>query len=137
KEVEHWSEWHNLVDMDEFAKEELEFGSYYLYNLILISLWSTTEAKIDDITLKFILAVPRTLHRLEFSKLTAPVVEVLRMNRVQRAKHILHLYKEKINAPLKKGIGRFESVFEAIGLGGGVPDGVRRGFMEMSEIRHN
>lgn len=49
----------------------------------------------------------------------------------------LRLFRDERRVPYQKGIGRFEVVLEALGLGGGVPELVRRRFMEMSEIRHN
>jgi hypothetical protein len=133
----HWSNCIGLMDMNIILEDELAGYSHSLYDMTLVSLWGTTEAKLDDIMLKFVAAAPKVLRGSEFAKLTAPVVDILKMSNIQRYRLLLNLFKEKVGAPMKKGIGRFEAVFGAIGLGGGVPEGVRRRFMEMSEIRHN
>jgi hypothetical protein len=54
----------------------------------------------------------------------------------ERAAFVVGLLEQDIGAELKKGVGRFESVLEAIGLAGGATDAVRRGVLELSETRN-
>ncbi|MSS71104.1 MAG: hypothetical protein EXS64_06420 [Candidatus Latescibacteria bacterium] len=44
--------------------------------------------------------------------------------------------KQNINTNLKPGIGRFESILGKLGLGGEVPDRIRRIMFELSEKRN-
>ena len=104
---------------------------------VQVSLWSIAEAKIDDIIHRFVLADPSVLSRQEFEKIAIPASDALSMKRSQLCRDIVNQYKEKVGSSFKKGIGRFENVLSAIGLGGGVPDGAKKAFMEISELRNN
>jgi hypothetical protein len=44
--------------------------------------------------------------------------------------------KEEVRANFQPGVGRFEAILNAVELGGPVHDGVRRAFLELSEVRH-
>ena len=87
------------MDMREYLEDELVSNHTYLYNLVLVSLWSITEAKIDDIVYNFALADYSVLSRSEFSKITIPIAVTLRMKHAIYARTFLINIKRKSEHP--------------------------------------
>jgi hypothetical protein len=117
-------------------ENEIRNDHMFLCKFCLVSMWGITEAKIDDIIYRYVSADPSVLIAPAFSKIVIPVDEALAMTKPRVYLYVINQFKERTNASLKRGIGRFETLLEAIDLGGGVPPGARRAFMEMAEIRH-
>ncbi len=69
-------------------------------------------------------------------KVKGPLVDFLGASDDERAEWLSQELKLVVKITLIKGVGRFEAVFDAIGLGGPVEDEPRRAFLELSEIRN-
>ncbi|MCI0615105.1 hypothetical protein L0244_19105 [bacterium] len=54
----------------------------------------------------------------------------------ERNEYILDLLHKELGTKLKVGVGRFESLLHAIGLGGGVHDLVRDSLFELAQVRN-
>jgi hypothetical protein len=137
KEPDHWLKGIGVRDFRPYAQQEVEGGSSYLYGLALINLWGIAEAKVEDISLCMMATFPVILSNTQFSSLSGKLVEFSKLNKAQRVRYIFNSFKQKIEPKAKRGVGRFESILEAVDLGGGVHDDAKRLFLEMSEIRNN
>jgi len=133
----HWSERFGLTTLDKFLEAEIGHDHAYLYNLLLVYIWGTTEAKIDDIIVSFLVAKPKMLKKEPFKSLECKIGDVLNASPLERARTAIRLYRDAKRVSYHKGISRFSVLLDAVGLGGGVPEQVTRRFLEMSEIRHN
>ncbi len=135
--IHHWTEAYGLTPMDKYLDRELAENHSYLYNQLLVVIWSVTEAKIDDVIVSYVLAVPKILKKDIFANLKCTIGDMVGVPSRQRVRSALRLYRESKNATFKKGMARFELLLDAVGLGGSVPQDVTRRFIEISEIRHN
>ena len=54
----------------------------------------------------------------------------------ERAFYVVGLFEREVGVPLKSGVGRFESLLELIGLGGPVPEQIKRTMFELSQVRN-
>ncbi|APW63525.1 hypothetical protein [Paludisphaera borealis] len=135
---EHWSEQFGLDLMTPYVEQEVENKSYFMYNLLLVWIWSITEAKLNDVAENFVLADPSVLTGPKFKNIKLGVDHFVGGRRKSDAYRMIFAeYKREAAPESKVGIGRFESMFDALGLKGGVPKEVRALFLEMSEVRHN
>src|SRR5262249_41344073 len=94
------------------------------------------EAKAEDIAFLMLRTFPKVLDNKQFAGLSGRIVELHKLSRIKRLRLIFNSFKQKIEPSAKRGVGRFESVLEAVDLGGAVHDDARRLLFEMSEIRH-
>jgi len=69
-------------------------------------------------------------------KLTGPLVEYASATESDQAEQLLNLLKNDKSASLKEGCGRFESLLNAINLGGPVTPKASKKLLELSEVRH-
>jgi hypothetical protein len=122
--------------LEQFAREENAHGFPFLYSLAIVRLWSILESMADEVLIALLeetetIQMPEILRRIQGS-----VVEFARSPRDTQFEFLASQLRSVVQASLKPGIGRFEAVFEPLGLGGPVPDNVRRLFMEMAQLRN-
>jgi hypothetical protein len=133
----HWSDIYGITNLDNYLTKELEENHCHLYNQLLITLWAITEAKIDDVILSYVLAVPSVLKKEAFTNLKCTIGDMLGGTTRHKARLALRLYRESKGGAFKRGAERFNLMLDVVGLGGGIPTKVSQHFIEMSEIRHN
>jgi hypothetical protein len=119
-----------------FGKQQESKGFTYLYALASIKLWSILEATIEDVALECIQTPDRCSDAKLLAGLKGPLFEFLRQSAEERAEFLVGQLKQEVRASMQKGIGRFEAVLMPLGLGGAVPDAVRRAIFELSEVRN-
>jgi hypothetical protein len=119
-----------------FATGQRPLGFPYLWYLASVRLWTLLEVAVEDVVMEF-LAVPdhipmdSVVRRLE-----APVLAFQALEANEKAETLINLLKEKTKSSLKPGVGRLEGVLDPVGLGGSVPDIVRRVVLELSQVRN-
>ncbi len=122
--------------LEAFASEENDNGFPYLYSLASIRLWTILEAAIDDMVLQELQREPERRKSEVVGKLRGPLMEFVALTPVEQADYLLDLLKREVGTRLRYGVGAFESLLEAVGLGGGVHDSIRRILLELGQVRN-
>jgi hypothetical protein len=108
----------------------------FLHSLAAFRLWAILEASVEDFARELLVDHPELRERPEFVRLEGALVPFVTASPDRQADILLTHLEERVSAPLKTGVGRFESLLAACGLGGGVCDSVRRVLLELSEVRN-
>jgi hypothetical protein len=119
-----------------FGKQQESKGFSYLYGVATIKLWSILEATIDAVALECIQTPDRCSDTKLLAGLKGPLFEFLQSSADERAEFLVGQLKQEVRASIQKGIGRFEAILAPVGMGGDVPDVVRRTIFELSEVRN-
>lgn len=119
-----------------FSKQEKESGYTYLFSMAIVKLWSILEAAADDIILNLLKDRNRLLTIEAIRKFKAPIIEFLSAPEDEQTEFFLEQLKQELGSSFKLGVGRFESLFKILGIGGPVEDLSRRGLLDFSEIRN-
>lgn len=122
--------------LESFATAQRPGGFPYLYQLAVTRLWSILEAHVQEVFVTVTLSNPEVRNLPGIKKLKGPLVDFADIPRERQAEFLFGALLEELGAPLKRGVGRFEAVFDAIGLGGPIDENVRRLLLEVSEIRN-
>ena len=131
REVRKWAEREEI-----FARQQELKGFTYLYALASIKLWSILEAAIDDIALECVETPARCTDAKLLAALKGPLLEFLESSDEERSEFLVGQLKQEVRSSLQKGIGHFEAILAPLGLGGAVPEAVRRAIFELSEVRN-
>ena len=119
-----------------FARDEVNYGFPYLLNLASVTLWGILEAAVDDLSAFLIIVWPACKELQTIRKIKGPLIEFSCASEFEQAEYLLTELKQSVNANLKLGCGRFESLLNPIGLGGSVDETVKRLFLELSQVRN-
>jgi len=122
--------------VESFAKDEWDNDFPYLYGLATIRLWTIMESAIDELVIDLVRLRPQVRELPAIQKLKGPLISFISSSPEEQAEFLVNVLKEDVRASLQPGIGRFEAILNAVGLGGAVHDGVRRVLLELSEVRH-
>ena len=122
--------------VEQFAIEQIAQGFPYLYGLLAIRIWTILEDLVDGIVLNRLNDKSLLLGLPALEALSVPFVQFLNSSEQSREELILEALKQNTKSRLKVGVGRFESLLDAVGLGGAVPDSVKRTLLELSEVRN-
>lgn len=122
--------------LERFAAQQLPAGFPYLYGLAALRLWTILEVFAEHLLLEVFKERLEVRSEPEVQKLRGPLVEFASASDEEQAELLLNLLIDQLGAGMKKGVGRFEAVFQVIGLGGPVDDHIRRVLLELSEVRH-
>ena len=123
-------------DLEAHALEAESKGFPLLFELAITRLWGQLEASIEDYVLAVLTANSQFLRTGRIGSLKLELSAMLGASPRDQATLAFSQYKQEIKSSLKRGVGRFESVLDVVGLAGGVPDSVSRTFVEFSEIRN-
>lgn len=80
--------------------------------------------------------MPDVLRRDEVRRIKGPIAELLSASPVERAEFLANALAQEVKAPLQKGVGRFEALLQAVGLGGKVDRTVRDVLFELLSVRN-
>jgi hypothetical protein len=126
----------DIEDYVRYGVEQLTTEMPYLYGLAIVRLVTILEVTVTDACIEALVLWPHLRLGSEISDIKGPLVEFAAMTNLEQAECIVAAIIEKTRSKLKRGVGRFEPVLDAIGLGGGVDDGIRKIICEMLEIRN-
>lgn len=122
--------------LSSLANREIESGFYLLLSQGTVSLWNSLENMTKTTIRNWLCNSPEILTHDPWSTLKVRVGDYAGLDVEQRADYLVELLEQTQAAHLKLGVGRFETMFDSIGLGGGVDDSVRRSLIELQQIRH-
>ena len=121
--------------LEDFAQSQQARGFPYLYELAAIKLWSLLESAVEDVVSEEIRLQPRS--RLpDLTRIKGSLVEFMDATPDEQVDFLIEKLKESMDTPFKKGCGRFESLLNAVKLGGSVDDAPRKALFELCEVRN-
>jgi hypothetical protein len=119
-------------------QDEAGLGNY-LHGLAYVRLCTALETTADRLLLAMLSEKEAWLRYPGVSSIKALRVDVVRLLNFSRHEQVEYLAREirqGVAASLKEGVGRYESVLEAVGLSGPVPESVRSAIFELTEVRN-
>lgn len=126
----------HAAKLQSFAEDQDSKGFPYLYNLLAIRVWTILENLVDEFAATRV-QDPEKLPSLKgLEGLSVPLLQFVSAGEDARTEFIVDAIKQATKSRLKIGVGRFESLLDAVGLGGGVSDPIRKIVLELSEIRN-
>jgi hypothetical protein len=118
------------------AKQHLDLGFSYLYELMLVKFWSILEAGIEEIAVECLKRPDECKDTNLLRSLKGPLLEFASASLDQRAEFLYSEIKVATKSALKVGVGVFEAVLEPLGMAGSVDDLTRRLLLELQQKRH-
>jgi len=122
--------------LESFAKDERTAGFSYLFDLVVVKLWSILETWSDDLLVEQLRAPAKCKDKHLIMSLKGPLLDFANAGPDEQAELLATELKVAVKAPLKLGVSRFEAIFEPLGLDGLVPDIVRKTIFELSQARN-
>jgi len=123
-------------ELQSYAKEQSDAGMPYLRALLTIRLVIVTETVIQDAVLTSLESVPGVLEREEVRRIKGPVAELLAASPAERAEFFAMALARDGKDHSQSGIGKYERLLQAVGLGGAIDDTVQRALFELVQVRN-
>lgn len=122
-----------LADLAAFEEQR---GYPLLFAHSAVSLWGSLEVLVHDLAVAWLSSHQTALAQPPLSTLKLPVSTIQTVQGDELMVHIVSEALRNLKSDLKRGVGQFESLLEAVGLGGGVDQKVREGVFYLQQYRH-
>jgi hypothetical protein len=122
--------------LEELALSQAADDFLMLYAHASVLLWSSLEATIPDLVVQALSENRQILENAAFLKVKLPVA-VLNAQPEDQIASVISELERQMNAPLKRGVGRFSVLLDAVGLGFEIDEDSRRTLLELSQARNN
>lgn len=120
----------------ELARDEKAAGFRTLFAMGVVKLTSILETAVTDF-MAGMLCVKPELRRVEaITRLKGSLVEFAALEYADQAEYLVEALQLELKTTFKLGVGKFESLLGAIGLGGNVDEAVKRLLLELFETRN-
>lgn len=119
-----------------FAKEEINADFPLLHAHALMGLWGALEAMVEDLAVSWLATDPSALERPVFAKIKVAIGVYARLSRQDQQRYLVSEVKRECKTDLKVGLGQFEDLLSAIGLGGVVDARIRKVLFEAQQVRN-
>ena len=126
----------HFENLETFAKKEATGGHPYLFALASVKLCSILEAAVDHVLVQLLKDPHIVASSTKLSRLKGPLVEFMGATELDRMVYLREALKQEMASDLKIGIGRFESILDALGFSGTVAPSIRKALLELHEIRN-
>lgn len=117
---------------EELAPDDLSL----LYGQFVVALWGNLESLVRRVSIDWLLHSPESGVIQQVRSLEGPLVEFAQLSPELQAEQLARLLENKVRAPLKTGVNRFESVLAVFGLSGPVDPWVTEQFYELAHVRN-
>jgi hypothetical protein len=123
-------------DIERLAAEEVKNGFPLLYAHSVVALWSALEAVIPRFCADWLMCFPQLLEGKAFAKVSVPASSILLADRRVVVEEIVQALERATQSPLKVGVGRFDLLLDAVGIGVIHDEDRRRTLFELSKVRN-
>jgi hypothetical protein len=120
----------------ELAANEEQRGYPLLYAHSVVSLWGSLEVLVQDLAAAWLSTHSQALTEPPLSAIKLPVGTLRSFRDDDLMVYVVSEASRTLKSDLKLGVGQFESVLDAVGLGGGVDQRVRDGVFYLQQYRH-
>lgn len=122
--------------ISEIAAKEVDLDFAHLHEMATVVLWGALEAAVRDFVANLISEFPQARSSDQVAKLKIRFAEYEALSKEERAEYLVEQLEREISAPLKQGVGRFETLLAAVNVSVTVGDDVRRTLHEMCAVRN-
>ena len=126
----------HLEELESFVKEEKASGFSYLFEVVVVRLWTVLETVVGDLVAFLLQNTTEALTKEDVRKVKIPLANFIHATEDERAILLAHHLKQKVTTGTTAGVGVFENVLRAIDFGGPVHEDIKRQLIELSETRH-
>jgi len=117
-------------------EEERARGFTFYFGLATIAIWGGLEAYIEDLLVKCLEMDEVFLACDQVRRLKVSIGDYSSMSPEERRYYVIATLDRDLAAPTKSGLGRFEALFEAFGLGGTIDPELRACILELASVRN-
>src|SRR5258706_3571043 len=125
-----------VEEIEALALGEVEKGFPLLVSHSVVALWSALEAAIVAFCADWLVSHPECLQLESVARIRLPVAAFANADNKATMEAVVDEISQRIDAAMKPGIGRFQSLLENIGIGFGVDADLRKCLFEMSKARN-
>lgn len=122
--------------MAEIARAEIDRKFSTLFGFGVLAYWSWLETLVVDFMVLWITKKPSAVQNLKAVRLKVDLTEYVRLKGRDRARFIVDCIDRELRGPSRIGMGRFETLLEAIGLRVSLNDELRRDLYEFQQVRN-
>lgn len=122
--------------MAKYARREMDSGFATLHAHSLLGLWGAFECFVEDIFLATLKNHPELLASEAFAKVKLPVASLVLQDQDDRLRTLLSEVSRASGSDLALGTTKFERLLDTVGLGGQIPDSVRKSTFSAQQIRN-
>jgi hypothetical protein len=122
--------------MAKFAEAEMKNDFPSLHAHTVVSLWGSLDALVFDLATLRLIHHPETLKDEKLGKLKIPLADYETLTKEERMEFLVRELARSVNADFKTGLGKFEVILDAIGLGGAVSPELKKTLLELSQVRN-
>jgi hypothetical protein len=120
----------------DLAEREIASGFPLLHEQAIVSLWAWTESMVKSLLTAWLLNRPEAYSLAQIQRLRVSIGDYEPLDREERSFFIIELLDRELNAPLKQGCTRFESLLTPFGLSGPVQEKLARDMFELNQVRN-
>lgn len=124
------------AELAPYAAAELANDLAYLKSVLTIQYVTILETVVQDAVLFSLEHAPSVQNRDAIKRIEGPIVELLAASPSERAEFLAAALAHNMKASLKPGVGKFEALLDAVGLGGAIDEPVRRVLLELTAVRN-
>lgn len=118
------------------AKAEIDAGFPTLNGFGVLALWSWAESFASDFAVLWISHRPKCLLDLQSTKIRVELNDFIKLKGRERARFIVDRIDREANGPMKRGLGRLNTVLSAIGFDVTLSNEIQRDIFEFQQIRN-
>ena len=119
------------------AQQEVEKNFPVLHGLAVVALWSWLENFVKEFVVLWLLHRKDAYSVAALQKLKVRLGEYLQLSKTEQAHYVVELLEQDLASPLKRGVTRFDSLFEPFGLvATPLPEGCAKTLFELQQVRN-
>jgi hypothetical protein len=119
------------------AQQEVDKGFPVLHGLAVVALWSWLENFVKGFVVLWLIHRKDAYAATALQKLRVKLGEYLQLSKTEQAHYIVELMEQDLASPLKRGVTRFDSLFEPFALvKTPLPDGCTKTLFELQQVRN-
>jgi len=118
------------------ARREVKRDFPLLHAHAIVAIWSSLETVAEDALVAYVRTDRNVLHNEALKRIRVSLVEYEQLDYEARARLVAKEVQSALGADLKRGVGRFQALFELLGANVKIDDAVRRTFFELNCLRN-
>jgi hypothetical protein len=124
------------AELAALSKGQLEAGMPLLHGLAVALAWTSLETLVEELIVEILRNRPEVADREGLRELKLSLAVAVSGDPEQIARAVYDELEAKRGSAFKSGLTRFEGLFNAVGLGGTVPEDVSKIIWELGQARN-
>jgi len=121
----------------DLALREVDDEFPILHGQAVVSLWTALESLSRNALTAWLDNDPKEIWKHErLRKMKVALSEYQGLAPEEQSAYVAEMVERELGSPLGLGIGRFEGIFDVVGLAGVVEEGLRRDILELGNVRN-